>query len=196
MKNKVIALLIGACIVLGGTVHFYRKSYQKQKEYAVQFEETITGLQSEIKRERIRLNDSVSLYQAEAKTLAFSKKNLEAKLHDLLKASKTRPKDVNSVTGVSTKAHSVDTVSCLVDTFGGIKAGVHDKWTDIDVEITKDRKAIFDYSFKDSLTIMTVQKKHSILFGLIKWKSHESTKVVSHNPKADVSALEAITIIK
>lgn len=196
MKNKIIVILSIVCVALSLGLKGFYSQYVKQKKLANAFETTITDLHSEIKRERIRLNDSIMLYQAEANTLAFSKKNLEAKYHDLLKASKTRPKDVNSVTGVSTQTHSVDTVTCLVDTFGGIKAGVHDAWTDIDVEITQEREAIFDYSFKDSLTIMTVQKKHSILFGLIKWKSHESTKVISHNPNAEVSALETITIIK
>lgn len=196
MKNKIIVILSIVCVALSLSLKGFYSQYVKQKKLANAFETTITDLHSEIKRERIRLNDSIMLYQAEANTLAFSKKNLEAKYHDLLKASKTRPKDVNSVTGVSTQTHSIDTVTCLVDTFGGIKAGVHDAWTDIDVEITQEREAIFDYSFKDSLTIMTVQKKHSILFGLIKWKSHESTKVISHNPNAEVSALETITIIK
>ena len=196
MKNKVIIVLVGLCIALGSGMYLFERAYEKQKEYATSFEETITGLQTDIKRERIRLNDSISLYMAEAQTLAFSKKNLEAKYNDLLKASKTRPKDVNSVTGVSTQAHKVDTVTCLVDTFGGIKAGVHDEWANIDVEINKERQAIFDYSFKDSLTIMTVQKKHSILFGLIKWREHESTKVISHNPNAEISTLQTITIIK
>ncbi len=196
MKNKVIIVLVGLCIALGSGMYFFERAYEKQKEYATSFEETITGLQTDIKRERIRLNDSISLYMAEAQTLAFSKKNLEAKYNDLLKASKTRPKDVNSVTGVSIQAHKVDTVTCLVDTFGGIKAGVHDEWANIDVEINKERQAIFDYSFKDSLTIMTVQKKHSILFGLIKWREHESTKVISHNPNAEISTLQTITIIK
>lgn len=196
MKNKIIIILSIICVALSLGLKGFYSQYVKQKKLANAFETTITDLHSEIKRERIRLNDSIMLYQAEANTLAFSKKNLEAKYHDLLKASKTRPKDVNSVTGVSTQTHSIDTVTCLVDTFGGIKAGIHDAWTDIDVEITQEREAIFDYSFKDSLTIMTVQKKHSILFGLIKWKSHESTKVISHNPNAEVSALETITIIK
>lgn len=196
MKNKVIIVLVGLCIALGSGMYLFERAYEKQKEYATSFEETITGLQTDIKRERIRLNDSISLYMAEAQTLAFSKKNLEAKYNDLLKASKTRPKDVNSVTGVSIQAHKVDTVTCLVDTFGGIKAGVHDEWANIDVEINKERQAIFDYSFKDSLTIMTVQKKHSILFGLIKWREHESTKVISHNPNAEISTLQTITIIK
>ena len=196
MKNKIIVILSIACVALSLGLKGFYSQYVKQKKLANAFETTITDLHSEIKRERIRLNDSIMLYQVEANTLAFSKKNLEAKYHDLLKASKTRPKDVNSVTGVSTQTHSIDTVTCLVDTFGGIKAGVHDAWTNIDVEITQEREAIFDYSFKDSLTIMTVQKKHSILFGLIKWKSHESTKVISHNPNAEVSALETITIIQ
>lgn len=196
MKNKVIVALVVMCLFLGAGTWFYRGAYQEQKHYATSFEETITGLQTDIKRERIRLNDSISLYQAEAKVLAFSKKNLEAKYNDLLKASITRSKDVNSVTGVSTQTHSIDTVTCLVDTFGGIKAQVHDQWARIDVEINRERQAIIGYSFRDSLTIMTIQKKHSILFGLIKWNSHESTKVISHNPNAEVSALQTVTIIK
>ena len=196
MKNKAIMLLAGFCVFLAFGLYFYRSEYLKQKEYADGFEMTITGLHEDIKKERIRLNDSVMLYQAEAKELAFSKKNLEAKYNDLLKASKTRPKDVNSVTGVSIKTHSIDTVTCFVDTFGGIKAHLHDQWARIDVEINKERDAIIDYSFKDSLTIMTIQKKHSLLFGLIKWREHESTKVISHNPKAEISALQTITIIK
>lgn len=196
MKNKIIVILSIVCVALSLGLKGFYSQYVKQKKLANAFETTITDLHSEIKRERIRLNDSIMLYQAEANTLAFSKKNLEAKYHDLLKASKTRPKDVNSVTGVSTQTRSIDTVTCLVDTFGGIKAGVHDAWTNIDVEITQEREAIFDYSFKDSLTIMTVQKKHSILFGLIKWKSHESTKVISHNPNAEISTLQTISIIK
>lgn len=196
MRDKTVTVLLVLCIVLGAGLYSYYEAYHKQKEYATSFEDTITGLQTEIKKETIRLNDSISLYQAEARTLAFSKKNLEAKYNELLKASKTRPKDVNAVTGVSTHTHSVDTVICLVDSFGGIKAGVHDQWADIDVEINRERKAIIDYNFKDSLTIMTVQKKRSILFGLIKWREHESTKVISHNPNAEITSLQTITIIK
>ena len=195
-KDRFIPALLMLCLAFAATTYYYKNGYDKQKKLAKGFEETITGLHQDIKRERIRLNDSILLYQAEVNTLAFSKKNLEIKYNDLLKASKTRPKDVNSITGVSTNTHSVDTVECLVDTFGGIKAYVRDQWAKIDVEINKERQAIIDYSFKDSLTIMTIQKKHSILFGLIKWKSHESTKVISHNPKAEVSELQTITIVK
>lgn len=196
MKDKIIMALAGLCLALGVGLYFYIGAYNKQKKYATSFEETITDLHKEIKKQKIRLNDSISLYMAEANTLAFSKKNLEAKYNDLLKASKTRPKDVNSVTGMSTHTHSVDTVVCYVDSFGGMNAHLHDQWAKIDVNINRERVAIIDYSFKDSLTIMNVQKKHSILFGLIKWREHESTKVISHNPNAEVSALQTITIIK
>ena len=142
MKNKLIVALVAMCVVLSVGMNYYEGEFRKQKKYAISFENTITGLQEDIKREKIRLNDSIMLYQAEAQTLAFSKKNLEAKYNDLLKASKTRPKDVNSVTGVSAHTHSVDTVTCLVDTFGGIKAHVHDQWARIDVEINREREAI------------------------------------------------------
>ncbi len=196
MKNKLIVILIVWCVALTLGVGAYRSAYLQQKMYATSFEETITGLHTEIKKERIRLNDSISLYMAEANDLAVSKKNLEVMYGELLKASKTKSKDVGSITGVNTVIHTIDTVVCLVDSFGGVNAQLHDQWADINVNIDRDRQAIIDYSFRDSLTIMTVQKKHSILFGLIKWKEHESTKVVSHNPNAEISSLQTITIIK
>lgn len=195
-NGKFTGFVLILCFVFGFCAYKYRAKYNEQKILASSFEETITGLHTDFNKEKIRLNDSILLWQAEAKNLSYSKKNLEAQYNDLLKASKIRPKDVNSVTVVSTHTHSVDTVVAYVDTFGGIKAHLYDRWAKINVDIDKERQAIFDYSFKDSLSILTVQKKHSILFGLFKWKSHESTRVISHNPNAEIVGLQTVTIIK
>lgn len=160
------------------------------------FENTISDLNQEIKHTQIRLNDSIALYQAEVKNLSYSKNNLKAKYDQLLKASKLKPKDVGSVTEIVTVVHQVDTVIAETDTFGGITARLQDPFVSIDVEIKPDLKALIDYEVRDSLTVITVQKKHSWLFGLIKWKEHKSTRVINHNPKANIVNLETIDVLE
>lgn len=160
------------------------------------FENTISDLNQEIKHTQIRLNDSIALYQAEVKNLSYSKNNLKAKYDQLLKASKLKPKDVGSVTEIVTVVHQVDTVIAETDTFGGITARLQDPFVSIDVEVKPDLKALIDYEVRDSLTVITVQKKHSWLFGLIKWKEHKSTRVINHNPKANIVNLETIDVLE
>lgn len=159
-------------------------------------ETTISNLNQEIKRSELRLNDSISLYQAEVQNLNYTKDNLEAKYRGLLKASKLKPKDVNSVTEVVTVIHEIDTVIAEIDTFGGIKAQLQDPFVNIDVEVQPDLKTMIDYEVRDSLTIISVQKKHSWLFGLIKWREHKETRVVNHNPKATVTNLQTIEVLE
>lgn len=160
------------------------------------FENTISDLNQQIKHTQIRLNDSIALYQAEVKNLSYSKNNLKAKYDKLLKASKLKPKDVGSVTEIVTVVHEVDTVIAEADTFGGITARLHDPFVSIDVEVKSDLKTLIDYEVRDSLTVITVQKKHSWLFGLIKWKEHKSTRVINHNPKATIADLKTIDILE
>lgn len=160
------------------------------------FENTISDLNQEIKHTQIRLNDSIALYQAEVKNLSYSKNNLKSKYDQLLKASKLKPKDVGPVTEIVTVVHQIDTVIAEADTFGGITARLQDPFVRIDVEVKPDLKTLIDYEVRDSLTVITVQKKHSWLFGLIKWKEHKSTRVINHNPKANIVNLKTIDVLE
>lgn len=169
------------------------RSYQKLFDT---LETTITDLNQEIKHTKLQLNDSISVYQAEVKNLSFTKDNLEAKYNKLLKASKLKPTDVNSVTEVVTVVHEVDTVWAETDSFGGIKAQLQDPFVSIDVEVQPNLKTLIDYEVRDSLTVVTIQKKHSWLFGLIKWKEHKGTRVINHNPKASITNLQTIDVIE
>lgn len=170
------------------SVHFQKKSEK--------LETTITDMGQEVKQSKINLNDSIELYQAEINALHFTKKNLEAKYNELLKAMKLKPKDVSSVTQVGSQVVSVDTVIAKVDTFGGLKAQLKDSFVRIDVNVNPDRKTIIDYTIKDSLSIINVQKKHKLFFGLIRWTSSESIRVVNHNPKARVQSLQVVDVIE
>lgn len=193
LKNIWPYLIVGLlCIVL-------YESNQRASQYrdkATTLETTISDLNQELVLSQIRLNDSIGVYQAEVKNLTFTKSNLEAKYNQLLKASQLKSKDVNSVTEIVTVVHQIDTVVAVVDSFGGIKAQLQDPYVNIDVEVHPDLNAVIDYQIQDSLTVINVQKKHSWLFGLIKWKEHKSTRVINHNPKANIANLQTIDIIE
>lgn len=197
LSNLKTHILWGAVVIVLGAVAYHTEClYQKQKKRATSFESTISNLNKEIIQTKIRMNDSLELYQATVDHLTYSKKNIEAQYGELLKASKIRPKDINAMTNVSTQSHSVDTIIAYVDTFGGLRAQLNDKWANIDVEVKPDRKTIIDYTFRDSISVIAVQKRHSLLFGLIKWRSLEKTSVISHNPKAQITGLQTIDIIE
>lgn len=168
----------------------------KYREKAEALEETVSGLNQEMKKERLVFRDSIAVCQAEIKTLAMTKDNIEARYSELLKASSLKPKDVNAVTEVVTVVHSVDTVYAEADSFGGVRAKLEDPFVSIGVEVFPSLETIIDYSVRDSLTVVSVQKKHSWLFGLIKWKEHKSVRVINHNPKADVTGLNMVEVIE
>lgn len=179
-------------VALWGSMH---KAVAYHKKSNV-LENTISDLNQQIKYTEIRLNDSIKVYQAEVKSLNVTKENLRVKYDKLLNASKLKPKDVNSVTEIKTIIHDVDTVPAVIDSFGGISAKLEDDFVRIDVEVLPDRNAIIDYEIRDSLTIISVQKKRSILFGLIKWKKPKGIRVINHNPKANIVSLQTIDIIE
>ena len=85
-------------------------------------------------------------------------------------------------------------VEAKVDSFGGLKTGYTDSFVDISVDIDKERRSKIAYNVRDSLTVMVTQKKHSILFGLFKWKEYEKAVVVNHNPKAVTTHVEIMNV--
>lgn len=168
----------------------------RYREQSNILENTISDLNQQIKLSEIRLNDSITLYQAEVRSLNVTQDNLRAKYDKLLKASKLKPKDVSSVVEVKTVIHDTITVPAVVDSFGGISARLEDKFVKIDIDVFPDRNTIIDYEIRDSLTIINVQKKRSILFGLIKWKKPKGIRVINHNPKATIVSLQTINVIE
>lgn len=184
LKENAILCLLAIVLVLAYMVHAeYNKSQQYQKQSDA-LENSISALNQKVKMSEIKLNDSITAKQAEVTSLEITNKNLQSLYGELLKASNTKAKDVQTLVTTQTITKGSDTVVCLVDSFGGLRAHWIDPYINIQVDIDSARKAAIDYSIKDSLTIINYQKKHSILFGLIKWKSYEGCKVITHNPKA------------
>lgn len=183
-------------VLLGFAVWESNHRAYRYQQLSDTFEETISDLDQKIQYTQLQLNDSVSLYQAEVRDLSYSKDNLEAKYNNLLAASKLKSKDVNTITEITSVIHQIDTVIAEVDSFGGIRASVQDPFINIDVEVMPNRNTVIDYAVKDSLTVINVQKKHSWLFGLIKWKEHKDTRVINHNPKATITNLQTIDVLE
>lgn len=195
-NNSIIIGLIATTLILIGLFGHKAKLAERNGKRADALEATISNINKKAKITEIKLSDSLLVKQAEIETLNITKQNLQDKYGNLLKASKIKPKQVNILTTTTIVTHSIDTVICEVDSFCGIHANYFDDYASISVSIDKLRKAVFDYSFKDSLTIINYEKKHSLLFGLIKWKSYEGCKVITHNPKATPVSNISYNIIK
>lgn len=194
MINKIFGIMIAVLVCIAA--YFSTKQTKHYRQQAKTLEETISNLDQQIKISKIQLHDSIMLYQAEINDVQIIKANLQAKYDKLLKASSLKPKDVNSITEIASVIQGMDTVIAEVDTFNGLKAKLSDQFVNIKVYIPPDRKTIIDYRIYDSLTIINVQKRHSILFGLIKWKKHKSIRVINHNPKAEIISLQTMDIIE
>ena len=188
--------LLIVVFVLGYSLHQSGLKVQKYKKEADVYENTISDLNQQIKQTEIKMNDSITLYQAEVKNLNYSIDNLKAQYNKLLKSSRLRARDVQSITNIATKVEDRDTVVAVKDTTAGIKAMYCDQFVKINVNVLFNMKTVIDYEIRDSLSVINVQKKHSILFGLIKWKSLESTRVINHNPKARIVGLETINVVE
>lgn len=194
-KKQLVLYMFIIIIALACALEYETKMAKKYKDSANTLENTISNLNQKAKISEIKINDSVVVKQAEVKSNEITKKNVQSLYGDVLKASDTKPKDVQTLVNASTLTTGTDTVICFVDSFGGLKAHWIDPYINILVDIDSARKAVVDYSVKDSLTIINYQKKHSILFGLIKWKSYEGCKVITHNPKATPIAVISNSII-
>lgn len=196
MKNWVSWFLIAIIITLSCMDNCQNKRAKEAKKLADTMENSLSLINQKAEVTTIQLRDSLAVKQAEVEKLQVTNQNLQSLYGDLLKATKTRAKDVKELTNISTVTSGTDTVICEVDSFSGLKAHWKDNYVDIRVDIDSARKAVVDYNIKDSLTVISYQKKHSILFGLIKWNSYEGCKVVTHNPKSTPVTVVSYTNVK
>lgn len=191
--NVFICMLMLLCV---GYAIKVTSAYIQYKERAMTLSHTINDLNQEIESYEVRLNDSTVVHAARVADLNMTIDNIETYYKNLLNANSIKPKDVNHVTTTETVTQSIETVPVYVDTFGGIKASYIDQYTSIMVDIDSTRQAVIDYAIRDSLTIINYQKKHSILWGLIKWKKPSRTVVVSANPKTKIVNVTSINSIE
>ena len=198
--NDIMSKFTGVFIIALLAFVWYSADVTKRlndaRRKAKALETTITDMGQKMRTFEVRMNDSTRLHAAEVNNLRMTAENVQAKYDALLAASKIKKKDVNKVTTVSTIVMDTVYVPVEVDSFGGLQTGYKDSFIDISVDISPEKMATIGYASRDSLSLILTQKKHSILFGLIKWKSLERTTVINHNPKATISSLETINVIE
>lgn len=182
------------CLALGVYAYRCHNEAEKAKNLSLALENTINDLGQDVVRYQLMLDDTVRVYASEVKTLKVTAGIVEQKYKDLLSATKIKAKNVNQIAGISNMITDTVVVEAKVDSFGGLKTGYTDSFVDISVDIDKERRSKIAYNVRDSLTVMVTQKKHSILFGLFKWKEYEKAVVVNHNPKAVTTHVEVMDI--
>lgn len=196
ITSKLAGVLILAFIALVWYSVETTKKLHEAKQKSETLGTTITDMHQKIDRFEIQINDSTRLHAATVKNLRMTAENIQAKYNDLLAASKMKPKDVNNVTSIGTEARDTVFVPVEVDSFGGLQTGYKDNFIDISVNISPEKLATIGYASRDSLSLIVNQKKHSILFGLIKWRSLEKTTIINHNPNATIASIETINVIE
>lgn len=108
-------------------------------------------------------------------------------------ANGVKPKDVSAISHVETTIKDSVRAPVIQEPFGGLTVQYNDNYATIEVRIDSLKTATMTYEFNDSLVILETRKRHSILFGLIKWKGRKTkVEAYSKNPKAKVKSLEVI----
>lgn len=195
-KNALVAGL--ALIILAFFILFAHQSKvaYKNKAKADALERTVSNEDNKTKVTELKLNDSLKVMQADVEDLQMTVKNLKSRYNNLLASSKVRTKYVDRVVEINTVTHDTVKTICKVDSFGGMNVKYADNYAKINVDIDSSRHAVIDYTVNDSLTIINYTKRHSLLFGLIKWSSYKGCKVITHNPKASPNTVISYDIIK
>lgn len=109
-----------------------------------------------------------------------------------IKSIGVNAKDVTGIQKITTDTRDTIYTPMTRNSFGGLEAHYKDNFATINVSVDSTRNSVIDYSIRDSLVIINFQKKHSILFGLIKWRESKKVEVHSLNPKTTISGFEVI----
>lgn len=125
----------------------------------------------------------------------LTNKNIKDRYSEDIKPIKSigvNAKDVTGIQKITTDTRDTIYTPMVSNSFGGLEAHYKDNFATINVSIDSTRNSIINYSIRDSLVIINFQKKHSILFGLIKWRESKKVEVHSLNPKTTISGFEVI----
>ena len=200
MKNKtdffLPMLLIVAIGLAFSTYKFYgeRKALKKKVE---QLEHTVSNIgKNEMTTTTVK-TDKGDVTVASVEPLKATDKNIGDRygreMEVVREASGAKKKDVDNLSSVGVTTSDSVTVPVTVEPFGGLTTHFSDDFTTIDVRIDSMKTAAISYEVRDSLVIVSWAKRHSILFGLIKWKSGKRRiEAFSKNPKSTISSFEVL----
>ena len=198
MKNKfdflgplVVLLLIG----LSYSTYRLHKECRIYKEKAAQLEVTAASVGQAPQETTTVKTDKGDITVVSTEPLKATKKVIEARHKEDMKVAQgagVRPKDVDEIPHIEVSTGDSVTVPVKEEPFGGLSTHFEDDYTRIDVLIDSAMTATIDYEMRDSIVVLSTRKRHSILFGLIKWKGKAKVEAFSKNPKAKVQSVEVL----
>ena len=199
MKSKFDSFMPLLVILIGGlaysTYNLHRECVAL-KQKAKDLEYTAAHIGQHTQTSTVVSTDKGDLTVVTTEPMKATDKVIEARHGDDLKVVKevgVKPKDVDAMSHVETSTRDSVTAPVKVEPFGGLSTHFKDDFTTIDVRIDSMRTAFITYEVTDSIVIVETRKRHSILFGLIKWKSKKGkVEAFSKNPKCTVKSLQVL----
>ena len=195
LKDRLQLFLIALVLLLSGILFFGYKDWRRQKESIAQLERSVSQI-GKPKQEKKELHtDNGTLTSITTEPVKVTSKNIRERYADDVKEVKDagiKGRDIDELTHINISTR--DSVSAELHHVDSTTMNVHyaDGYASIDVQIDSLRSATIDYEVKDSVVVVAYQKRHRLLFGLIRWKETERVEVHSKNPKAEVESVEVV----
>lgn len=195
LKDRLQLFLIALVLLLSGILFFGYKDWRRQKESIAQLEKSVSQI-GKPKQEKKELHtDNGTLTSITTEPVKVTSKNIRERYADDVKEVKDagiKGRDIDELTHINISTR--DSVSAELHHVDSTTMNVHyaDGYARIDVQIDSLRTATIDYEVKDSVVVIAYQKRHRLLFGLIRWKETERVEVHSKNPKAEVESVEVV----
>lgn len=198
MKSKfdsfmplLVILIIGLAI---STYRLHRECVALKKK-ASDLENTAANIGQAPQTSTVVSTDKGDITVVTTEPLKATDKVIEARYSEDMKVAKgvgVRPKDVDELSHIEVSTRDSVTAPVKVEPFGGLSTHFEDDYARIDVRIDSMKTAAIDYEIRDSIVVISTRKRHSILFGLIKWKGKAKVSAYSKNPKATLSSFEVL----
>lgn len=195
LKDRLQLFLIALVLLLSGILFFGYKDWRRQKESIAQLERSVSQI-GKPKQEKKELHtDNGTLTSITTEPVKVTSKNIRERYADDVKEVKDagiKGRDIDELTHINISTR--DSVSAELHHVDSTTMNVHyaDGYARIDVQIDSLRSATIDYEVNDSVVVVAYQKRHRLLFGLIRWKETERVEVHSKNPKAEVESVEVV----
>lgn len=194
LSDLLVPILIVA--IAAESVALYRgyEKYKKEKSTSKVLANSLSNIGKP--PERVSISTKNGTVEALVSTpINLTNRNIKDRYSEdisLVKSMGVKEKDISGIQKISSNTHDTIYIPMIKNAFGGLEAHYTDKFATINVSVDSTRNSIIDYSIRDSLVIIDFQKKHSILFGLIKWRESKRVEVHSLNPKTTITGFEVV----
>jgi len=198
MKKSFYAIILLALTVLGLGYATYRLTLECKalEKKASQLENTAANIGQAPQSSTVVKTDKGDITVVSSEPMKVTDKVIKTRYPEEMKVAKSasdvRPKDVDGISHIEVSTRDSVKAPVNVEPFGELSTHYEDEYATIDVRIDSTNTASIGYEVRDSIVIVEWARRHSILFGLIKWKTKSRVEAYSKNPKAQVKSVEVL----